>query len=126
MLLGAGFMMIEIAFFQKLTLFIGSPAMSLATILGSILVGMDLGSLSARKFYPEDNEKKLVIFCFILGVPFPTGISLLKETGRRMPSCGCTELMEQCQFWAQLWPLHSPSYSVSQPPLYWERYLTLQ
>jgi MFS family permease len=122
MLLGAGFMMIEIAFFQKLTLFMGSPAMSLATILGSILVGMGLGSLSARKFYPEDNEKKLVIFCFIifavaiglfftislvlnnllganiliktlissalliplgfiLGVPFPTGISLLKETG---------------------------------------------
>lgn len=120
--LGAGFMMIEISFFQKLTFYLGSPTISLAIILTSLLAGMGIGSFVSRKIYDGQNIKKLVLFGFlifiiatglfftipfimnsfgqisilnksiitsllliplgfILGIPFPTGISLTKEMG---------------------------------------------
>ena len=44
-LLGAGFMLIEISFLQKLTLYIGQPVMALTVLLFSLLLGTGLGSL---------------------------------------------------------------------------------
>ncbi len=121
-LLGVGFMLIEISFFQKLTLYLGSPTISLAILLGSLLVGMGIGSFSGGKFYANNSSKRLRVFSlsifiaaitmffiqplilnkflgssilirgmlcsmflvplgFILGVPFPTAIGILKERG---------------------------------------------
>lgn len=122
MLLGAGFMMVEISFLQKLTLYLGSPTISLVVLLGSLLLGMGAGSFFGRRFYPNSNIDRLKVFSsaifigaialffiqplilnnllgnttlikglvcsafliplgFVMGVPFPTAISLLKETG---------------------------------------------
>jgi spermidine synthase len=122
LLLGAGFMMIEITFFQKLTFYMGSPTISLAVIITSLLVGMGVGSFLGKKIYKTQNIKRLVLFSFlifiiaiglffiipfimnnfneagilikslvvsilliplgfILGIPFPTGINLVKEMG---------------------------------------------
>jgi len=66
LLLGFGFIIIEISFFQKLILYMGSPIISLAVILGSLLMGMGIGSFSARKIYSKQNQKKLVIFSLIV------------------------------------------------------------
>lgn len=43
--LGIGYMVIEIAFFQKLMLYIGQPQMALTVLLFSLLLGGGLGSL---------------------------------------------------------------------------------
>lgn len=118
--IGAGFMILEISLFQKLILYLGSPTISLSILLGSLLVGMGIGSfwgkrissgnVSKRLFsisllivlsgvilfilYPYLLNKLLVygwafrsIVCFImmvpfgflLGIPFPSAIALLKQ-----------------------------------------------
>lgn len=64
--LGAGFMMIEISFFQKLTFYLGSPTISLAIILTSLLAGMGIGSFASRKIYGGQNIKKLVLSSFLI------------------------------------------------------------
>lgn len=64
--LGAGFMMIEISFFQKLTFYLGSPTISLAIILTSLLAGMGIGSFASRKIYNGQNIKKLVLSSFLI------------------------------------------------------------
>ena len=64
--LGAGFMMIEISFFQKLTFYLGSPTISLAVILASLLAGMGIGSFASRKIYNRQNIKKLVLSGFLI------------------------------------------------------------
>ena len=118
--LGAGFMMMEIALFQKLILFLGSPTISLSVLLCSILVGMGLGSIITDRFIRVSGYRRMLYFCiaiiitgaisisvypmileqllnqerflravvtfvlvlplgFVLGIPFPTSISLLEE-----------------------------------------------
>ncbi|MCL4416048.1 MAG: hypothetical protein M1365_05030 [Actinobacteria bacterium] len=64
--LGAGFMMIEISFFQKLTFYLGSPTISLAVILTSLLTGMGVGSFASRRIYNGQNIKKLVLSGFLV------------------------------------------------------------
>ena len=65
LLLGAGFMMVEISFFQKLILYMGSPIISLAVLLGSLLAGMGIGSFFGNKLFPNQNRKKLAVFSII-------------------------------------------------------------
>lgn len=118
--LGAGFMLVEVALFQKMILFLGSPTISLSVLLSSILIGMGLGSFTAGRkntvsgirrlaffsaailgvgviailFYPVILEQFLsqsrllrgvVTFVlvlplgFVMGVPFPTCIGLMKK-----------------------------------------------
>lgn len=48
--LGIGFMLIEIALFQKLMLFLGQPVLALTVLLFSILLGSGLGSLASSLF----------------------------------------------------------------------------
>jgi len=103
-----------------LTLYLGSPTISLAVLLSSLLVGMGAGSFVSRRFYPRNLRKRLKVFSlcvffvvmvlffvhsiilnnllgssifirgfvtallllplgFVLGVPFPTSITLLKK-----------------------------------------------
>ncbi|AFN76068.1 spermine synthase [Melioribacter roseus P3M-2] len=118
--IGAGFMIMEIALFQKLILYLGIPTVSLSVLLSSLLIGMGMGSFYSKKIikvkfygrlriitlfiviygiilfttYPlildgvvELNLafRAFIIFmlllplAFMLGVPFPAGINLLKE-----------------------------------------------
>ena len=118
--IGIGFMILEISLFQKFILYLGSPTIALSILLGSLLVGMGIGSFFGGKIYPHDTIKRLknisglivitgillfiiyplilnellayglairAIVCFILllpfgfllGIPFPTGIQILKQ-----------------------------------------------
>jgi spermidine synthase len=118
--IGIGFMILEISLFQKFILYLGSPTIALSILLGSLLVGMGVGSFFGGKIYPNDFIKRLknisgliviagillftiypvilnellvyglvlrAIVCFILllpfgfllGIPFPTGIQILKQ-----------------------------------------------
>ncbi|MCH8208242.1 MAG: hypothetical protein IIA62_04180 [Nitrospinae bacterium] len=47
--LGIGFMLVEIALFQKLTLFLGQPLLALTVLLFSLLLGTGLGSLVSSR-----------------------------------------------------------------------------
>ena len=118
--IGIGFMILEISLFQKFILYLGSPTIALSILLGSLLVGMGVGSFFGEKIYPDHVIKrlksisglivvagillfviypvildKLIIyglllrgivcfalllpFGFLLGIPFPTGIQILKQ-----------------------------------------------
>ena len=118
--IGIGFMILEISLFQKFILFIGSPTIALSILLGSLLIGMGIGSFFGGKIYPNNVIKRLknisgliviagillfiinplilnellayglairAIVCFVLllpfgfllGIPFPTGIQILKQ-----------------------------------------------
>ncbi len=68
LLLGAGFMMIEITFFQKLNFYMGSPTISLALIIASLLVGMGVGSFLGKKIYKTQNIKRLILFSLLVFV----------------------------------------------------------
>ena len=118
--IGAGFMMLEVSLFQKLILYLGSPTISLSILLGSLLVGMGIGSFYGKKIFAVNIRKRLYTIClliisfgiilfilypfilnklliysqvlrsivsffmmipfgFLLGIPFPTAIQLLKQ-----------------------------------------------
>ena len=47
LLLGVGFMMLEIALFQKLSLYLGNPVSATSVLLFSLLLGVGVGSLSS-------------------------------------------------------------------------------
>ena len=118
--IGTGFMILEISLFQKLILYLGSPTVSLSILLGSLLVGMGIGSFYGKKIFDENIRKRLYVICllivssgitffmlypfilnklliysqvlrsivsffmmvpfgFLLGIPFPSAIQLLKQ-----------------------------------------------
>jgi hypothetical protein len=118
--IGLGFMMLEVSLFQKLILYLGSPTVSLSILLGSLLIGMGMGSFFGGKIYADNLKKRLMIisiliivagiilfliapillnqllsysrvlrslvsflillpFGFLLGVPFPTCLKILKN-----------------------------------------------
>ncbi len=118
--IGLGFMIIEVSLFEKLILYLGSPTISLSILLGSLLVGMGIGSFYGKKIFTDDIRKRLYIIClvivlsgstlfilypyilnhlliysqvfrsvvcfllmvpfgFLLGIPFPSAIQLLKQ-----------------------------------------------
>ena len=118
--IGIGFMILEISLFQKFILYLGSPTIALSILLGSLLVGMGVGSFFGGGIYSDNVLKRLksisglivitgillfvihpfilnellvyglllrMIVCFILllpfgfllGIPFPTGIQILKQ-----------------------------------------------
>jgi hypothetical protein len=118
--IGIGFMTLEISLFQKFILYLGSPTIALSILLGSLLVGMGVGSFFGGKIYSQDVIKRLksisgliviagvllfvihplilnellayglvirAIVCFVLllpfgfllGIPFPTGIQMLRQ-----------------------------------------------
>ncbi|HJX12151.1 MAG TPA: hypothetical protein VJ377_01350 [Dehalococcoidales bacterium] len=51
--LGIGFMLAEVSLFQRFTLFLGNPVLSMAVSLASLLVGAGLGSLYSGRLSPE-------------------------------------------------------------------------
>ena len=57
--LGTGFMIIEISMFQKLILYLGSPTISLAILLSSLLVSMGIGSYAGQRIYAANHLKRI-------------------------------------------------------------------
>ena len=64
--IGMGFMLLEIALFQKLVLYLGQPTVTLALLLFSLLVGTGLGSFASG--WVRDDQLMLAIGCTAVGV----------------------------------------------------------
>ncbi|MGE5360291.1 MAG: hypothetical protein ACM3NQ_14845 [Bacteroidales bacterium] len=60
-LLGAGFMLIEVALLQRFVLLLGHPVYSLTVTLFSLLVGGGLGSYSSRRFTDAALRNRLLV-----------------------------------------------------------------
>jgi hypothetical protein len=56
-LLGAAFMLVEIALFQKLMLYLGRPHLALTVLLTSLLVGAGAGSFASARFAKRLGSK---------------------------------------------------------------------
>lgn len=93
--LGLGFMLLEISYIQRFTLFLGSPVFALAVVLAGLLVFSGLGSfLTGQLRFFQDPHKALpvmlgTLFCIVLAyiliVPLTfsaaLGTSLLTRVG---------------------------------------------
>ncbi len=60
MLLGIGFMLVEISLIQKLVLYLGYPVLSLSTLLFAVLISGALGSLFTQR-WPAERLAKVVM-----------------------------------------------------------------
>ena len=99
-LLGAGFMMMELAVIQRLTLFLGHPTTALAVGLFAALVSSSVGSLVAgrmtrRRWRPIAVVRAAATMATVLGgvfvavVPLLTGrLALLRLTARGAAAVG--------------------------------------
>lgn len=128
LLLGAGFMILEVSLIQRFILFLGSPVISMSVFLITLFIGMSLGSFYSNRFSGNEISYKIGLFSliigaaiiaysillsylfgfligygfiirviaaamlvlplgFLLGIPFPSGIRLLKlrEKGFLIP-----------------------------------------
>ncbi|MFQ5706001.1 MAG: hypothetical protein ACE5HO_01045 [bacterium] len=63
--LGISFMLVEIALFQKLTLFVGQPVLALTVLLFSILLGSGLGSLVSSLFHKKVGHVITIAALFV-------------------------------------------------------------
>jgi hypothetical protein len=59
--IGIGFMILEVSLFQKLVLYLGSPAVSLSILLSSLLTGMGMGSFWGKNIYTANVAKRLYV-----------------------------------------------------------------
>jgi predicted membrane-bound spermidine synthase len=64
--IGIGFMILEISLFQKFILYLGSSTISLSILLGSLLVGMGVGSYFGNKIYSNNHIKRLRIISLLI------------------------------------------------------------
>lgn len=120
LLLGAGFMILEVSLIQRFILFLGSPVISMSVFLITLFIGMSLGSFYTNRFTDNGIGYKIGLYAiiigaviiaysmllpnlfrfligydfiirviaaamlilplgFLLGIPFPSGIRLLKQ-----------------------------------------------
>jgi len=90
-LLGAGFMLIEVALLQRFVLLLGHPVYSLTVTLFSLLVGGGLGSFLSRRFSDAALRRRLLvalgglIVVAVLGV---LALPTLVRAGIGMPLAG--------------------------------------
>lgn len=90
-LLGAGFMLIEVALLQRFVLLLGHPVYSLAVTLFSLLVGGGLGSFLSRRFAPAVLHGRLLIALAIVAAVAVLGVLVLPglvRAGIGMPLAG--------------------------------------
>ncbi len=64
--IGIGFMILEVSLFQKLVLYLGSPAVSLSILLFSLLIGMGLGSFWGKKIFETNVMKRLYTISLLI------------------------------------------------------------
>ncbi|HOT97714.1 MAG TPA: hypothetical protein PKZ83_11325 [bacterium] len=65
---GLGFMIVEVALFQKLILYLGSPTIALSLLLGSLLIGMGCGSYLGKRLLSDDRHKGMRIVSLLIVV----------------------------------------------------------
>ncbi|NIO79377.1 MAG: hypothetical protein GTN68_02330 [Candidatus Aminicenantes bacterium] len=65
LLLGVGFMTIELALFQRFTIYLGRPTLTLSILLFSLLLGTGLGSLCSG-FFKNFSGRKLIVTSSVL------------------------------------------------------------
>jgi len=71
-LLGAGYIMLQIAMMQKFTLFIGQPVYTMLTVISTMLIASGLGSMFSAKIFK--SGKFVYIFGLIAGLSLFIGI----------------------------------------------------
>jgi hypothetical protein len=64
--LGAGFMLVEVALMQRFTVFLGNPALAVATVLAVLLVSSGLGSYSARAWRVRGQDRLPLAITWII------------------------------------------------------------
>ena len=75
-LLGAGFMLIEVALLQRFVLLLGHPVYSLTVTLFSVLLGTGIGSLLSRRI--DDTALKKTAALVLFGI---VGVAILAVVG---------------------------------------------
>ncbi|HPU31077.1 MAG TPA: hypothetical protein PK184_00085 [Phycisphaerae bacterium] len=78
-MLGVGFIALEVILLQRYILFLGSPAMATATVLGSLLVFAGLGSTILSPWVARDRRLGLAVFAGIglIAFLYATGLEAL-------------------------------------------------
>jgi hypothetical protein len=92
-LLGAAFMLAEIALIQRFALLLGNPTLSLMVVLGGLLLGGGLGSLFSNRFGPAQLPRLTAVVTLAGGAwlalavwlyPWLIGLALPAWLGVRM------------------------------------------
>src|SRR5262249_42912978 len=64
--LGAGFLLVEVALMQRFTVFLGNPALAVATVLAALLMSSGLGSYVARAGQVRGRDRLPLAFTWIV------------------------------------------------------------
>ena len=91
--IGAGFMILEVSLFQKLVLYLGSPAVSLSILLSSLLAGMGTGSFFGKRIYPTNVAKRLRRVSLLIAI---SGILLFMLCPFVLSQCLVYSLLVRC------------------------------
>jgi hypothetical protein len=68
--LGAGFILVEIALMQRFTVFLGDPALAVATVLAALLVSSGLGSWFARHARSRAGTLRMAVLWIVIALAF--------------------------------------------------------
>ena len=105
MSIGVGFMILEVSLFQRFILYLGSPTIALSILLGSLLVGMGVGSFFGGKIYSGDVIKRLknvsaliVVAGLLLFVVHPLILNGLLAYGLALRAIACFILLSPLGF----------------------------
>jgi hypothetical protein len=83
-LLGAGFMLIEVSLIQRFMLFLGRPVLVLAVILFVLLIGMSAGSMLSGRIPPSRTAPAIVG----AGTAAALLVGVAERSGSMIPSGG--------------------------------------
>jgi hypothetical protein len=91
--IGVGFMILEVSLFQKLVLYLGSPAVSLSILLSSLLAGMGTGSFFGKRIYATNVAKRLRRVSLLIAI---SGILLFMLCPFVLSQCLVYSLLVRC------------------------------
>jgi hypothetical protein len=80
--LGAGFIFVEVALMQRFTIFLGDPALAVATVLAALLVSSGLGSWAARRAHAHPATLWVAVIWILIALAFfasPLSRALLRD-----------------------------------------------
>ena len=104
MLIGLGFMLVEIGLLQRMSVFLGHPVYSLSVLLFSLILATGLGSLVSDR-YPLNSQARLLGWSvltglFIAGLPFwlPGALSQLESAELLIRAGFCFAVMVPAGF----------------------------
>lgn len=66
-LTGAGFMLLEVPFIQRFQLMLGYPVLSVALVLGTLLLAGGLGSLLSQRWPRENLRRRVAVAAVLIG-----------------------------------------------------------